>query len=222
MTEKDHDGGSSNGNLIAEQPVDLKGGNAQTPNGAQMTTFNQSAPKPKRTMMALVVVAGVVVVLVIAAILLIGVGDNKSTAGEIRNGGYLAYSAVGTGPTGQSLNGNLTMTFENVTKTSYSIRDSFTINGVTSNSSENMTLINGDWVASSPDGSANLTSPVMVGHETLQTHFGQKSTDHYSETYPGYTYEFWQDNGSNMIYQLRFTYSFGMTLTCDLTATNML
>jgi hypothetical protein len=182
----------------------------------------QPEPKRNKTKIALVVVAAIVVVLVIASIMLIGGASNRSTAGNVKNGGYLAYSAVGTGPTGQPITGNMTMTFENVTATGYSIRDSFTVNGLTSYSSENMSLIDGNWVASSSDGSANLTAPVLIGHETLQTNFGQKSTDHYSESYTGYTYEFWQDSGNQMLYQLRFTYSFGMVLTCDLTSTNMM
>jgi hypothetical protein len=221
LNQNDQESAGSAGTLPAQQPANVQSSNGQTSPGLNMTNIPQQTPKSKRSKTALIIVATVVVVLVIAAVMLMGSTANRSTVGEIKNGGYLAYSANGAGPSGQSITGNLTMTFDNVTSTRYTIEESFNMNGLTFNSSENMTMINGSWVASSSDGSANLTSPVLIGQQTLQTNFGQKTTDHYSETYTGYTYEFWQDNGNQMLYQLKFTYSSGLVITCVLTSTNM-
>lgn len=207
-----------------EKNNDIPAGGSPAPPTMNMNAAPMQTTRTKRPRTVMVILAAVVVVVIVSAVLLIGLGgtSNGSSSGEIRNGGYLTYSVKGLESSGQSIAGNLTMTFDNVTTTSYSMKESFSIMGQTVNSSEDMKMVNGQWTASSGDGSANMTTPKLIGQETLQTNFGQKTTNHYSEKYDDYTYEFWQDSGSQLLYQLKFSFSYGTVLTCSLTSTNMM
>ncbi len=188
-----------------------------------MTVNSQPTPTPKKSKTVLVVVAAVIVVVVVAALLLVGMGGitNGSTAGQIKNGSYLDYSGTGTTATGQQLAGSVTISFNNVTSANYTMRESITINGQTTNLSQIVNSSTESWVTSTGSGSLN-ESAKLIGQQTLQTNFGQKTTNHYSENFSGYLYEFWEDSSNGVLYEMKFTYTDGGEFTCMLTSTNML
>ena len=147
----------------AEKINDIPASGSPAPPAMDMSATPTQTTKTKRPRTVMVIVAAVVVVVIVSAVLLIGLGtSNGSSAGEIRDGGYLTYSVKGLEPSGQSIAGNLTMTFDNVTTTSYSMKESFSLMGQTVNSSEDMKMVNGQWTASSGDGSANMTTPKLI------------------------------------------------------------
>ncbi len=58
--------------------------------------------------------------------------------------------------------------------------------------------------------------------ENLQTNFGLKTADHYVEYFTGYRYDFWEDSSSQVLYQMKYTYTYGAIFTFKLTGTNMM
>lgn len=149
------------------------------------------APKPKKSKTVLVIIVAVIVFVIVAgALLLMGMGgtSNGSSAGQIKNGSYLDYSGTGTTASGQQLVGSVAISFDNVTSANYTMKESITINGQTTNLSQIVDPSIESWITSSGFGSLNESAQKMIGQETLQTNFGQKTTKHYSENFSGYLY----------------------------------
>lgn len=191
----------------------------------------QQVPKPARSKKGIVIVGVVVLAVIIAAILLMGsiLGGttNGHPAGAIYDGSYLKYSMVQTsGP--YTYTGNLTFTFNNVTTTSYSLRSSGIFDEWNSLSndynrfdySNDYNIINGDWTNNFALSSTSGI-PILIGQETLNTNYGQKTTNHYSGINDGGTVEFWKDVSNHIVYKMQYTDSNGIDVY-KLTNTNMI
>jgi hypothetical protein len=197
----------------------------QTPPVGYSTGLPQQTSKPKRSKKGIVVVGIVVIAVIIAALLLsgpiMGGSTNGHPAGQIYNGSYLTFTITGTSLYGLPLSGTETLTFNNVTATSYSLKQTTTFNGVSSSTSSNYQMSNGDWTSTFSLNSYSVT-PTLVGQESIQTNYGQKTTYHYSESNIGGTIGFWKDTGNQIIYQLSYYDTAGDSLTWKLTGTNMI
>lgn len=224
----------SAGTAPADQPASASG-NAGQARPAMSSTAPQPAPGPKksRTVLMVAVAAIVVVVVVVAALLLLGNGgtsngafngttNNGSLAAQIHDGSYLEYSGTITIPTGGTMTGTISITFSNTTSTSYTMTESITIYGHTTTVSQKVNRTTESWINSSSGTTGTVGQQTLVGTETLQTNFGTKTTNHYTTSYSGYTYDYWEDTSSQMLYKMQFTYGTGGTFSCTLTSTNMM
>jgi hypothetical protein len=141
---------------------------------------------------------------------------------QIQNGSYLDYSGTGIAGT-QSIAGSMNISFSNRTSTGYTMNESITIDGQTTSMSQIVNESSQSWVdVSSGTNVSGVVQHTFVGTETLQTSFGQKTANHYFENFTGYKYDFWEDSSTQILLQLKFTYTNGAIFTFNLTSTNMM
>ena len=140
---------------------------------------------------------------------------------QIENGSRLNYSGSGTGAT-QGLTGSMVISFSNRTSMGYTMNEAITINGRTSLDSQIVNGSGGSWIDASSGESGNVGPQTLIGMENLQTNFGLKIADHYVEYFTGYRYDFWEDSSSQVLYQMKYTYTNGAIFTFKLTGTNMM
>jgi hypothetical protein len=201
------------------------GATNQPPVMTNATPTPQQASGPRRSKKGIALVGGIVVVVIIAALLLAGPLlsgiTNGHPTGQIYNGSYLKFSISGM-IDGQSRIGSVTLTFNNVTSTSFSLKESGTTNGQANvEYSSNYQMTNGDWTTVFKQGSSSSGS-LLMGQETLQTNYGQKITNHYVFTTNYGNLGLWKDVNNPMVYQIQNSYSNGESVIWELTDTNMM
>jgi hypothetical protein len=205
----------------------------QAPSAMISTNAPQQSPGPRKSRTVLIAIAAIVVIIVIVtALILMGDGgtsngasngatNNGSMAGQIRDGSYMNYTGIGTMSTGQTLTGTIAISFSNMTSTSYTMTESITINGHSTTLSQSVNKSTGSWINLASGTNGTTGSKTLVGQESLQTNFGEKTTNHYTTSFSGYKFDYWEDASSQILYKMQFTYTTGGTFICTLTSTNM-